>query len=41
VLLLDDGPRLHLYRLADIAPRPVADGSPERVDPDLVQLMAA
>ena len=41
VLLLDDDARLHLYRLADMAPRPVADSSPERVDPDLVRLMDA
>jgi transcriptional regulator with XRE-family HTH domain len=41
VLLLDDDARLHLYRLADIAPRPAAGASPERVDPDLVQLMEA
>ncbi|MCZ2805210.1 helix-turn-helix transcriptional regulator [Modestobacter sp. VKM Ac-2983] len=41
VLLLGDDARLHLYRLADIAPRPLTDRSPERVDPDLVQLMDA
>lgn len=41
VLLLDEDARLHLYRLADLAPRPVVDGSPERVDPDLVRLMDA
>jgi transcriptional regulator with XRE-family HTH domain len=37
-LRLDDDARLHLFRLAQLAPRPSAD-RPERVDPDLLQLM--
>ncbi|MBB3675158.1 helix-turn-helix domain-containing protein [Modestobacter versicolor] len=41
VLLLDDDARLHLYRLADVAPLPAVDTSPERVDPDLLRLMEA
>jgi len=41
VLLLDDDARLHLYRLADIAPRLASAVSAEQVDQDLVQIMDA
>ncbi|NOV98481.1 transcriptional regulator with XRE-family HTH domain [Isoptericola halotolerans] len=38
-LQLDDDARLHLYRLAGLAPVPARTTSPERVDPGLLDLM--
>lgn len=38
-LHLDDDGRLHLFRLAGLAPRPRTDLPPERVDPHLLQLL--
>lgn len=38
-LALDDDGRLHLHRLAGQSPRPVWVSSPERVDPNLLELM--
>ncbi len=40
-LLLDDDGRLHLFRLAGLAPRPRPDLAPERVDPHLLQMLDA
>ena len=40
-LLLDEDGRLHLFRLAGLAPRPAAAATPARVDPQLLQLMSA
>ncbi len=39
VLRLDDDARLHLFRLAGLAPRPRSAPAPEGVDPNLLQLM--
>jgi hypothetical protein len=39
VLQLDDDARLHLYRVAGLAPTANATALPERVDPQLLQLM--
>lgn len=39
VLRLDDDGRLHLFRLAGLAPRPRSASAPERVDPPPMKLM--
>ena len=38
-LRLDDDGRLHLFRLAGLAPTPRTTGAAEQADPDLVQLL--
>jgi transcriptional regulator with XRE-family HTH domain len=40
-LRLDDDGRLHLFRLAGLAPRPRSTAVSEKVDPNLLQLMEA
>ncbi|MDR7276815.1 helix-turn-helix domain-containing protein [Catenuloplanes atrovinosus] len=40
-LLLDEDARMHLFRLAGLAPRGGVDTGPERADPALLTLMAA
>ncbi len=39
VLQLDDDARLHLFQVAGLSPRPYGGAAPERVDPQLLQLM--